>query len=165
MAYATISDVNALVPQVPFTAQSTPSQAMVEQFLTDITTILNASLGNLGYTVPVNVVASPLSGILLKRICSWGAAGLALQVRQSSVQSDDAVGDNVWTKRFDKYLDMLQDNRKPFELPDAPRTGKEIIKPLGDVQADATSLSVDSGSAQDPYDYLTNPPFRIGQVF
>lgn len=162
--YATITDVNALIAQVPFTAQSTPTQAQVDQFLTDVTTMINATLGNMGYTVPVDVVTYPLSGIILKRLCSAGAAGLALQVRQSSVAADGAVQDNVWTMRYDKWLKALKDNNDPFELPDAPRTGKQIVKPLGELQKDATSLSVDSGTAQDPYNYISNPPFRIGQV-
>lgn len=163
--YATISDVNGLTGQSPFTSSSTPTQAQVEQFLTDITTFVNASLANMGYAVPVDVVTYPLSGIILKRLCSAGATGLALQARMTAVAPDQAVQDNVWTKRYDLWLKKLCDNKDPFELPDAPRTGKEIIKPLGDVAKDATSSSVDSGTSQDPTSYLTNPPFTMGQLF
>lgn len=163
--YATITDVNALCGQSPFTASSVPNQTQVEQFLTDITNFMNASIANLGYYVPVDVVAAPLSGVLLKRICSAGALGLALQVRMTSVSPEQANQDNVWTKRYDGWLKMLCDNKNPFELPDAQRTGLAVVKPLGKLQRDPSASSVDSGLSSDPRDYLTNPPFTMGQVF
>lgn len=163
--YATISDVNMLCGQSPFTAASVPSQTQVEQFLTDISTLINASIGNLGYWVPVDVVAAPLSGVLLKRICSAGAAGMALQVRMTAVSPEQANQENVWTTRYEKWMKALCDNKNPFELPDAQRTGLAVVKPLGKLQRDPSASSVDSGLSSDPGDYLTNPPFTMGEIF
>lgn len=165
MAYANISDVNVLVPQSPFTATTTPTQAMVEQFLIDISAIIDASLGNLGYTVPVPVASAPQSKIILTRLCSSGALGMALQVRLTAIAPDQALVNNVWTMRFEKWLTALKDNTDPFELPDAPRTSKQVIKPVGELMMDMTHSSVDSGSVLDPSDYLTNPPFYMGKIW
>ncbi len=71
----------------------------------------------------------------------------------------------MWTKLFAGWLKALCDNRDPFELPDAVRTGKAVVKPLGELQMDSSVSSVDSGTAADPSGYLTNPPFTMGEIF
>lgn len=164
MSYCTISDINALVPQSPFTSQTVPTQAQVEAFASSVSTRMDATLRNLGYTTPV--VTGTASLILLKEACAWGTLGLASQARLTAVAPDMAVGLSVWTKMFDKWMKDLGDNECPFELPDAPRTGKEVLKPIGELQADPMSDSVDSGSTStDPYNYISSPPFSIGMKF
>ncbi len=158
MPYCTISNVNDLVPQSPFTASTTPTQTQVEGFILDISTIIDASIKNLGYVVPVNVVASPLSGIILRRMTSAGALGIALQVRLTAVAPDASIQNNIWTQRFDKWLTALKNNDDPFELPDAARTGLAVVKPIGELQADTTSIS--DGS----YTYLDSAPFTMNQI-
>lgn len=156
-SYCTISDVNALVPQSPFTSTTVPTQAQVEQFIVDISTIIDATLGNLGYTVPIPVASAPQTKIILTRLTASGALGLALQVRLTAVSPDSALTNNVWTLRFEKWLTALKDNTDPFELPDAPRTGKQVIKPIGELMQNPMNNSVDSGLASDQSNYLTRP--------
>jgi len=163
--YCTISDVNNLIPQFPFTSTTTPTQTQVAGFITDVSTIINASIANLGYVVPVPVNTAPLSAIILRRMTSSGALGMALQVRITAVAPDQTIGNNVWTLRFEKWLTALKDNTDPFELPDAPRTGKQVVKPLGELQRDPTVSSIDSGGTSDPLNYLTSPTFYIGMPF
>ena len=90
MSYCTITDVTSLVPQFPFTSQTTPTQAQVQQFIIDISTIIDATLGNMGYLVPVPLTATK-SQIILSRMCSSGALGLALQVRVTAVSPDQLI--------------------------------------------------------------------------
>ena len=156
MAYCSIADINALTPQSPFTANSTPTQAQVEQFITEIEAILNACLTNLGYTVPVVTGAQSL--IILKRMAASGALGMALQVRQTAVAPDQAIQMNIWTARYEKWLSQLKDNNDAFELPDAPRTGKEIVKPMGELLDSTVTLA-------DEFSYITDPVFTIDMKF
>lgn len=165
MGYCTISDVNNLVPQQPFTATTTPTQAQVEGFILDVSTIIDSCLPNLGYVTPVNTTIAPQSLILLRRMVSAGALGIALQVRLTSIAPDASIQNNVWTQRFEAWLGSLKDPKDPFELPDAARTQKRIIKPLGEQQQDPTVNSVDAGGASDPGNYLSSPVFSVGMPF
>ena len=154
-AYASIADVNALVPQQPFTSQTIPTQAQVEGFLDDISNEINALLPNAGYIAPV------VSGVValreLRRATSYGACGLAQDARSGAVLRDEALGGvrNVWTQRYQDWKKQLVDNKNPYSLTDAPRTDNEVVKPLGRIASDTTDLV-------DETDYATNPPFRIG---
>lgn len=112
MAYCTISDINNLVPQQPFTAVTTPTQSQVEGFIVDIQAIVDACLGNLGYVTPV--VSGANSLIILRRMVSSGALGIALQVRLTSVAPDASITNNVWTLRFEKWLAALKDQKIRF---------------------------------------------------
>ncbi len=161
-SYATISNVNALVPQVPFTATTTPTQAQVENFITQISARVDASLSNIGYVTPIT---GTLALALVQEAVAWGALGLAQQSRITSIAPDQAVGLSVWTKMFNDWIKALADPNNPFELTDAPRNNKQVIKPPGEMQLDMMSQSIDSGSPQDPSGYLSNPPWKIGQIF
>lgn len=161
--YCTINDVNALVPQSPFTAQTVPNQTQVEAFIASVSLRIDATLNNIGYVTPV--VSGPKAVALLREACAWAVLGLSSQARLTAVAPDQSMGTSVWTKMYDRWIDELASNRNPFELPDAPRTGLAVIKPIGEAQADSTRNSIDSGQASDPYDYLTNPVFRMGMKF
>lgn len=154
MAYCTINDVNGLVPQQPFTANTIPNQATVEEFIGDITDEINATLRNIGYVVPVTGGAEALR--LLRNANKWGALGLAQDARMTAVLRDEQVGGgrNTWTIRYDNWKKALLDKHNPYELPGAARTDAAVIKPEG---------SVESSTVNEPgYTYPTNPTFYIG---
>jgi hypothetical protein len=161
--YCSITDVNNLVPQSPFTPTTTPTQAQVEGFITQLSRRTDACLFNIGYVVPVTTGVQALA--LLKEAIAWGALGLAQQSRITAIAPDQAVGLSVWTRMYDNWLKALADNTNPFELPDAPRNAKAVVKPLGELQIDMTSNSIDSGMASDPLNYSTNPVFKMGMPF
>jgi hypothetical protein len=128
--YCTIDDVNALVPQAPFTTTSRPTIAQVEGVIEQVADRIDATIGNVGYTVPVVTGARALT--LLSEACAWGALGMAQTIRGTAVQA--AVGDkgepseNIWTRKFEKWLKALTSPSDPFELPDAPRTSEQLLK-------------------------------------
>jgi hypothetical protein len=162
-SYCTITDVNMLVPQSPFTSTTTPTQAQVEAFITAVSNRTDATLTNIGYVTPVVSGAAAL--LLLKEAVAWGALGLAMQSRITAVAPDQAVGLSVWTKQYNQWIQALADNTNPFELPDAPRNAKAVVKPLGELQSDMVSNSVDSGTSEDPYLYISSPTFSMGMKF
>lgn len=163
--YCAIDDVNKLVPQQPFTPDSIPTDDDVRQFITDCSQELNCVLGNLGYTVPV--VGAPIALNQLRRAAAWGALGIAQDARMTAVLRDDMVsgGKNVWTVRFEGFKKALQDPNNPYELTDAARNDKTVVKPLGQLQSSTVdSLSAD-GTAPQNQTYSTNPPFFVGMKF
>lgn len=161
--YCTITDVNNIVPQSPFTATTTPTQAQVETLITQVSLRTDAMLVNLGYITPV--VQGVQSLALLREAVAWGALGLAMQTRITAIAPDQAVGLSVWTKQYNQWIDALADQKNPFELPDAPRNQKQIVKPLGELQFDMVRNSIDSGTTEDPFNYITSPPFSAGMKF
>src|SRR4051812_2701295 len=140
-SYCTITDVNNLVPQSPFTATTTPTQTQVETYITQVSSRTDATLSNIGYVTPVTTGTAALA--LLREAVAWGALGLAMQSRITAIAPDQAVGLSVWTKQYNQWLQALADNTNPFELPDAPRNSKAVIKPLGELQLDMISDSID----------------------
>lgn len=128
--YATLADVNNLVPQVPYTATSKPSSSTVVTLIANVARRMDASLVNLGYTVPV--VSGALSLELLREVCSWGALGLAEQIRNTAVPTAMSESGrplkNIWLQQFDDWMTRVAKVEDPFELPDAPRTDEAVEK-------------------------------------
>jgi len=128
--YATLDDVNALVPQQPFSASSKPSDAAVTRFIDDIALEMDASLGNVGYAVPV--VAGVKALQLLRRICAYGALGLAQAARDTGVTTAVSASgrevENIWSQKYRASMKALCNPQDPFELPDAQRTNEQLQK-------------------------------------
>lgn len=160
--YCTITDVNAYVPQQPFTAATVPNQAQVEIYIQEISDVIDASLVLLGYVVPIT---GEISLRQVRYACAKGALGLAQQARYTAVKPDEKTQLSVWTIAFQAWLKDLGDPMVPYQLPDAAKNSKEIIQPIGEMQRDPTISSIDSGTAQDPTNYLYAPTFRIGMKF
>lgn len=163
MAYATVDDVNRLVPQNPFSGTSTPTAAQVSTYIDQISMRMDAILDNIGYITPVTGGVKALAQ--LKEACAWGACGIAQQARIASVTPDLAGQMSVWTKMFEGWLDKLASAKEPFHLIDAATNQKLVVKPLGEMQFDSTNFSVDSGTTSDPTNYITTPTFSIGMKF
>lgn len=128
--YATLEDVNGMVPQVPFTPTSKPSNSTVNAFIDDIALEMDASLANVGYVVPV--VSGTKALQLLRRICAYGALGLAQACRDTGVTTAvNASGkevENIWSQTYRARMKALCNPQDPFELPDAPRTNEQLQK-------------------------------------
>lgn len=163
MAYCTITDVNSYVPQQPFTSTSVPSQAQVEAFIVQVANQINMTLANLGYATPV--VSGTVALAEIRKANAWGALGLAQQSRMTAVAPDQALGLSAWWKMFAAWIEALADPKNPYELSDAPRTGSEVIKPIGELLRDPQSGSIDTGTSADPANYLSSPTFSIGMKF
>ena len=125
--YCTIDDVNQLCPQVPFSASSKPSSALVQTFIEQIALEIDASIAPLGYVTPV--VSGPNGLSILRLRCAQGALGLALAVRETSASpASEVAKPNLWTQMFEAWLEKLADPQDNYELPDAPRTTNPLFK-------------------------------------
>lgn len=130
MAYCVIGDINALVPQAPFTATSKPSDTVVTTLIDAVSQRIDATIGNKGYVVPV--ISGTKALALLKEACTWGVLGLAQNIRntgvQTAVSASGREAKNIWLQMFDDWMDRLCDPQESFELPDAPRTNEQLQK-------------------------------------
>lgn len=130
MPYADVEDVNALVPQAPFSDSSRPTAVQVAVLLAQVSRRIDATIGNVGYVVPV--VSGDNGLALLRELTAWGALGLAQQSRETgasvAVTDKGPAARNIWTRLFEDQLEKLVDGQDPFELPDAPRTSEQLLK-------------------------------------
>lgn len=133
--YATVTDVNDLVPQSPFSDTSKPSAAQVTALIESVAKRMDASMSSIGYVVPVVSGGTPTATnalALLREACAWGAAGLAQQMRDTGVRTAvNASGKevkNIWLQMFDDWMERLCDPGDPFELTDATRTNEQLEK-------------------------------------
>lgn len=128
--YASIDDVNALIPQAPFSATSKPTQTAVTAFLEDVANDMDAMLANVGYTVPV--VTGPKGLKWLRKTCALGTLAIAQAARDTgvttAVNASGREGKNIWQQLFDERMKALIDPQNPTELPDAPRTSDQLLK-------------------------------------
>ena len=133
--YATVDDVNAIVPQAPFSSTSVPTEGDIAKLIEVVALRIDATIGNLGYVVPVTTGAKSLA--LLRDACAKGALGEAQMRRQTGVNvaTDDRGRPikNYWTQEFECFLEKLADPQDSFELPDAQRTDEQVIKSAGDL--------------------------------
>lgn len=156
--YCTIDDVNAYVPQAPFSGTSVPSSVQVEKFIASVARRIDASIEGLGYTVPVVSGTNALA--LLRETNAWGALGLAQTVRETGVKvaTNDRGQpfDNLWTAKFEQFMKRLANPQDAFELPDAPRTDQQLFKQGDDVLRSHVQSDVDR--------FVDNPGVTRDQV-
>lgn len=153
--YCVLADVNALGVQVPFTASSKPSDTTVNALIESVAQRIDATIGNVGYVVPVVSGAKALG--LLREACAWGALGLAQQMRNTGVGTAVSASGhemkNIWLQMFEDWLKRLCSSQDPFELPDAPRTNQQLEK-----QGDAILRSFVQSIPGDDLDYDPDHP-------
>jgi hypothetical protein len=136
MPYCALDDLNALVPQAPFTATSKPTAASATQWIADIAVEMDASLRNVGYVTPVALAPDGTDALLsvqiLKMINAYGALGQAQAARDTAVSTAVTASGrevkNIWMQRYDQKMAALTDPQDPFELPDAARTDEQLEK-------------------------------------
>lgn len=145
--YCTLDDVNALVPQAPFNATSRPTADVVKGFIESTAKRIDAVVWDMGYTAPVTSGLQALA--ILRELNSWGALGLAQQVRATAVNvattESNAGGKNVWLKLFEEGLECLR-------LPD----GVSRTEPEAGVLRSSVQSDVDR--------FATNPTITRDQV-
>lgn len=153
-AYATTNDVNAYVPQAPFSATSRPTLTQLQTFVDDGQRVIDATLGNVGYVTPITGTVALAE---CKKANAWYALGIAQQARDTGVTTatsdrGGAPSKNIWTRMFEEWLARLVDPQNPFELPDAPRNNEQLEK-----QPDQVLRSMAQGLTDDA-DYSVDSP-------
>jgi len=87
-------------------------------------------LSNMGYTMPVDPVVSPLSYQLIVSMAAYGSIARILEARNAAVGGEATAKS---AERAQKYvadrIEWLRDPKNPFELTDCPRTGYAVVKP------------------------------------
>lgn len=120
MAYATVADVQAQRPQVLFTATSKPTVAEVQVNVDYMSNFLDAVLGRLGVTVPVDPAVSPKAAQYLKMLVSWACAALAEVQMVAAIAAQGQASEkirSVFWEMFQAGLKQIQDS--PRSLLDA----------------------------------------------
>lgn len=75
MVYATITEVQGLIPRLVLSTTSVPTTAQVTQFITDTASEIDSAIGSVGVAVPITSPAWFLAD--LKRLNAIGAAAQA----------------------------------------------------------------------------------------
>ena len=125
MSYCAVSDIQRLAPQLMLGSTSRPSTTQVSDMIDDVGRLVDASLGNSGYVVPIT---GDVSLEIMRDIVAHGVVARALAARQYGVGEPNAPGVKMAQDRFDGLVTKLCDLKDPFELPDAPRNAKWFDK-------------------------------------
>lgn len=146
MAYATIGDVQARMPQFTLTPTSKPTIADAETFIGDVEAEIDAALTNLGYILPGT---GPIGLTIVKAWSAQGTIARVLTARAAAVGGDAAIvsAQNA-QKLFDAKFLALADPKNPLELIDWARNGDEVSKPGSDLDG-PTETGID-GSCFEP---------------
>lgn len=155
MAYAVLQNVRDLIPQVVISETTKPSQGTVEDWLAQVHRIVDATLRNLGYAVPIADANSDAYAIM-RDVVAHGVAARVIRSRFYGAGDPKAAGGDDLQRFYDDVMRRLADPKDPFEL-DAPRTGSELVKVDPVVVESPTSVD---GSVLDE-----DPPVTMGQVF
>jgi len=124
MPYAAVSDVRGLIPSVPIDAQSLPSEGTVQTWIADVERMLNVTLENSGFTVPVT---GPNAIAVLKQMVSHAVAAMVLRARPNPETDPE-----TFQRWYDARIKALRDPADPFDLPsDAVRTAGTVVKDTG----------------------------------
>jgi hypothetical protein len=160
MAYAAVEDVQRLAPQVQLTSTSKPTWDDTNAIIDLVSAIVDSTLKNVGYALPVT---GTVSLKIVKEIVTHGVLAHVLRARQYGVGDLNAPGMVYAQERFDKLLAALADPKNPFELPDCPRTEKELEKTGGDMDGNFVEMLEAEGYFGDEGVDQYEPPVRIDQ--
>ncbi len=143
MAYATVEDVQDKAPQLPaFTPSTKPSYTQVQGFVDDCERVVNASLANLGYVVPVTGTESVA---ILKDLVAHAALAKALRARGYGTNNPgDLAGAAAAQAYYDGKMKALGSDADPFELPDAPRGADVVEKHRAEISFRGESATADA---------------------
>lgn len=144
MAYATSADVQAKVPQFVFSATTKPSLTDIAGLIAEVEAELDASLGNLGYVVPVTGAKSL---VLVRTMVAYAALARTLDALHAGTGQASPVADTA-RKYYESRLTWLGDPKHPFTLPDAPKTDSAVPKP-GDENMPAVVGSPELGDSDE----------------
>lgn len=116
MAYAALSDVQAVNPKRTYSATTTPTSTQVTAFLTDIAAEIDTLLTSRGLTVPVTAPAEFLAH--LKHVNAVGAAAraeFAMFPEAAESPAGSPQGDRLWSQ-YQEYLRALRKDSLPVTL-------------------------------------------------
>lgn len=130
MAYAQVSDVAALAPQITIDGTTKPNTAMVQVMIAHAERDLDAALTNLGYVTPVT---APVSVSILRDKIAHAVLARLIRSRAFGVTDPAEQGANDAERVYRDWLRAIADSRSPVELPDAARTGEAIEKDAADL--------------------------------
>jgi hypothetical protein len=124
MAYGVLSDIQDAAPQL--FAQSKPNDGAVNRAISVVHNIVTAQLAALGYSLPVDPLASPQGFAIVKDIEAHGVISRLINDRAFGVSDPVALGAATAEKLFRDALKNLADPDNPFTLPDvAQRAGAD----------------------------------------
>jgi hypothetical protein len=125
MAYCTLANVTDRLPQITISSTSKPVAGVVTTWTNDVSVELDASLRNLGYTVPITGTDSL---IIVKQMVVREVMARILDSRQGGVGMQGETGAAEHHEYYQMMLRRLMSPSDPLELPDAGRTTAEIHK-------------------------------------
>lgn len=131
MPYATVSDVQKLLPQVQITTTTKPPQADVTTWIDEGAKELDLLLRNLGYATPVSD-ANDLITVRDMLVHKVGAR--VLRARIYGIGPVDQSGAKELERFYELRVQWLSDPKHPFELANTARTTNELVKPSGMVR-------------------------------
>lgn len=116
MAYAAITDVQALCPQRPtYSSTTKPTSTQVEGFITSIASEIDTALAGRGLTVPVTTPAEFLAYVT--HINALGAASLAERAMFPAAVGPGATPSSaVLWKQYQDGLKYLKEGKVPTSL-------------------------------------------------
>lgn len=147
MPYFSVSDVKSLAPFVPITRESQPSEGTVSTWIDDVETIVNSTLAQMGYVVPIT--SAPALKVLKAMITNTVMA-MVMRARpnpESDPESFQRIADAYWKR--------LKDPNDDFDLEGVEKTVEAVEK--------GSLLRVSSNLT----DLLDESPMRVNrnQVF
>jgi hypothetical protein len=118
--YVQVSDVKQLAPYVPISRESTPSEGMVQVWIEDVESILDATLAKMGYTTPIT---GPISLTIVKQLVTNAVMAQIMRARPNPEQDPDA-----FQRQYDVLMKRLRDPNDPLVLIDAVITSEAVAK-------------------------------------
>jgi hypothetical protein len=126
MPYASVSDVQGLIPFVPISRESKPSEGIIQQWIGDVEVSVDTALAALGYQIPLVAEEGKTTDAarrLLKDVIAHAIAARVLRSRPNPEQDPEN-----FQKRWDAFWKALRDPADIFELPDLIMTSEAIVK-------------------------------------
>jgi hypothetical protein len=126
MAYATVNDIQARMPQFELSSSTKPSLASADAFRGDVEADLESLLSNLGYVVPITGTRSTS---MVKVLVCYGSIARILMARATAVGTEAAFKSADRAQAYyDQQILRLSDPKNPLELDDAERTDNAAEK-------------------------------------
>jgi hypothetical protein len=126
MPYAQVSNVRDLAPHVPINDQSQPSQGVVQTWISDVESTLNATLAAYGYTIPLVAKTGKTTDAAIRVLRQMVANAVMAMVMRA--RPNPETDPENFQRRYDAILKQLREPSDPFELPDVEITGEAAIK-------------------------------------
>ena len=108
MAYLSVADIEREL-SCAFSASTEPTDAEIEEFITQVEADLNGQLSSVGVAVPIDQASSPGSYALLKQAATWGVCARVLGAYGGLVTSDAPKAEVYW-QRYKDFLNRVKEN-------------------------------------------------------